>query len=593
MLTSTIRADDILSTLRKGHPRLLALDNDLADARSAAIKHPVAKLYYDGLLDAAHKILDQPPVEHKLIGIRLLAQSRAALSRIEVLGAIYRLEGDKKYAERARKELLTIVAMPDWNPRHFLDTAEMTNAAALGYDWFYDYLSPEDRATIKRGIIDLGLKPGLEAYEKTKPSWTKADHNWAQVCAGGMLMGALAIADEEPDLAREMIPLTREAIVRAMKTFAPDGGWPEGPGYWDYATQYNVYYLAALDTALGTDLGLKSMPGFADTGNFRIQAVGPIGKSFNFADAGEGVGQASQMYWFARHFDHPEYAAAERYMFPRFNDAFGLLWFAGRGSMDKLPLDAFFRKVNVVFFRSAFEDPNAWYVGFKGGSNHVNHSHEDIGTFVLDALGQRWASDLGPDNYDIPGYFTKDQRFTYYRLGTQGHNTITFDNANQSLSADAPIVAYQSTPERAYAVADLASAYPGATKAHRGIALIKRNSVLVQDEFAGEKELPVVWAMHTPASVKISEAGNVATLTKGDVSIEVRLLEPKGAKFETMVPKVDPPQTPLKGITKLFVRPIPAKEIRIAVLFSAKDAANDMTVEPLQKWIDAAPTTQP
>ena len=56
-----------------------------------------------------------------------------------------------------------------------------------------------------------------------------------------------------------------------MASFAPDGGWPEGPGYWDYATQYNVFYLAALETALGTDFGLDKTPGFADTGNFRIQ----------------------------------------------------------------------------------------------------------------------------------------------------------------------------------------------------------------------------------------------------------------------------------------------------------------------------------
>ena len=47
----------------------------------------------------------------------------------------------------------------------------------------------------------------------------------------------------------------RASIVLAMKTFGPDGGWPEGPGYWNYATAYNIFYLAALETALGTDFG--------------------------------------------------------------------------------------------------------------------------------------------------------------------------------------------------------------------------------------------------------------------------------------------------------------------------------------------------
>ena len=433
--TRALAADDVLSTLRKTHPRLLVLDADLDAARSAAEKDPVARQIYNGYQETAQKLLDQPPVEHKLKGIRMLAVSRTALVRIQTLGTLYRMHGDRAYAERARKELLTIVAMADWNPSHFLDTAEMTAAAAIGYDWFYDFLSPEDRAAIRHGIVELGLKQGLKGY-KSGVSWSKATHNWAQVCAGGMLLGSLAIADEEPELAREMIPLTRASIERAMNTFAPDGGWPEGPGYWAYATQFNVYYLAALETALGTDLGLATMSGFPETGNFRIQSIGPTSRSFNFADASENVGPASQMYWLARKFDHPEYAAAERAAFPRSSDAMGLLWFDGRGSTDKLPLDAIFRGVDVAFFRSAFDDPKAWYVGFKGGNNKANHSHLDLGTFVLDALGQRWACDLGGDNYDLPAYFGKN-RWTYYRLRTEAHNTLTINGENQPTAARA------------------------------------------------------------------------------------------------------------------------------------------------------------
>ena len=39
-----------------------------------------------------------------------------------------------------------------------------------------------------------------------------------------------------------------------MRSFAPDGGWAEGPGYWAYATHYNVFYLAALQS-LSPQLG--------------------------------------------------------------------------------------------------------------------------------------------------------------------------------------------------------------------------------------------------------------------------------------------------------------------------------------------------
>ena len=97
--------------------------------------------------------------------------------------------------------MLTAAAFPDWNPAHFLDTAEMTNALAVGYDWLFDFLSVEDRATIRKAIVDKGLKPGMAVYAN-KGWWTTATHNWSQVCNGGMTAGALAIADEEPELAR-------------------------------------------------------------------------------------------------------------------------------------------------------------------------------------------------------------------------------------------------------------------------------------------------------------------------------------------------------------------------------------------------------
>ena len=44
------------------------------------------------------------------------------------------------------------------------------------------------------------------------------------------------------------------------------------------------------------------------------------------------------------------------------------------------------------------------------------HSNLDIGTFVLDAFGERWVVDLGADDYNLPGYFEtggRGRRWTY------------------------------------------------------------------------------------------------------------------------------------------------------------------------------------
>ena len=47
---------------------------------------------------------------------------------------------DEKYAERCIEEIKAVCNFKDWNPNHFLDTAEMMNGLAFAYDWLYDYM---------------------------------------------------------------------------------------------------------------------------------------------------------------------------------------------------------------------------------------------------------------------------------------------------------------------------------------------------------------------------------------------------------------------------------------------------------------------
>lgn len=583
------QGSDVLATLRHGHPRLYVTDADLARVKAVLQEDSEVKRWYDQLEAQARKMLLQPLVEHKLIGPRLLDQSRAALERISTLAFLYRLDGDRQKAERARAEMLAAAAFPDWNPSHFLDTAEMTHALAVGYDWLYAYLSPEDRATIRKAIVEKGLKEGLRAF-KEDVWWTKVNHNWNQVCNGGLTLGALAIADEEPDVAREMIELSRGSIVLALRSFAPDGGWIEGPGYWNYATEYTVYYLAALESALGTDFGFQQLPGLRDTGLFRIHSVGPLGLTFNYADADPHAGTAAQMFWMARAFEMPLYAQHERRLAAEHPEVFHLVWSPGAESAvaePNPPLDARFRAINVAFFRSAWDDPDAVYVGFKGGDNAANHSHLDLGTFVLDARGERWALDLGPDEYNLPGYFGK-LRYTYYRLRTEGHNTLTIDGENQPERATAPLVAYSSTLERAFAVADLSAAYaPKVKQARRGVALLNRRQVLVQDEVETTGAADLVWNFHTRARVELK--GSRATLMQGKAQLEARILSPEGARFEVISASPPPPQAQQPDVHDLIIRlPRARGPVRIAVLLAPSGQIQEPRIEPLQAWIDAA-----
>ncbi|MBI4660823.1 MAG: heparinase II/III family protein [Verrucomicrobia bacterium] len=585
---------EILGKLRQGHPRLLASAEEFGRLKERVKLIPQFQEWHGKLQARAQRILADPPSRYEIPdGLRLLSTSRRVLDRSYTLSLLFRLDSDQRYAERLLKELEAAAAFPDWNPRHFLDSAEMTHAFAIAYDWLFDSWTPEQRRVIRTAIVEKGLEPALGVYRKSKSGggWPKSRHNWNQVCNGGIGIGALAIGDELPELAGEILQSGLESIQLAMAEFAPDGAWKEGPGYWNYATTYNVAFIAALESALGSDFGLSRFPGFSETGLFPIYLTGPLGRTFNYADGSDGAIRAAQMHWLARKFDRPAYARYQRTIASP--APLDLVWFdsviASSSSRD-LALDKYFRGVEVATFRSAWDDREAVFVALKAGDNKANHSNLDLGTFVLDALGTRWALDLGADNYNMPGYFGK-QRWTYYRMRAEGHNTLVVAPSaepDQDPAAAAKIVQFQSKPERAFAIADLTPGYAKhAKKVRRGVALLNRKHVLVQDEIETSSPQSVWWFMHTPASAELSEDKTAATLSQGNARLAARILSPPGATFGFV--KAEPlptsPQSSVQAknetIRKLAVNLNASGITRLAVL-----------LVPLREG-DAVPSTLP
>jgi Heparinase II/III-like protein/Domain of unknown function (DUF4962) len=582
----------LLKTLRPGHPRLAVTNSEIERVRLAIAADPVAKSLCEKLKNKADAMLAERLAEPRTPGeTDMLEESRHVLKRVTTLAGLYRINGDKRYFNRARQEMLHVSAFESWDANHFLDVAEMTNALALGYDWLYADLSASDRQTIKDAIVRLGLKEGIEQY--AKPAWwVSARNNWNLVCNSGLTAGALAIADEEPQLASHIINSAMKSVPIAMHSFSPDGGWAEGPGYWSYGTRYAVFLIADLKTALGTDFGLSASEGFAETGYFRIYFCGPIGKYFNFADATENVSKAWQMFWLSREFEAPVLAGHELPIATADPDIFHLLFYADKRitpSQAGLPLSKFFRGVNVAFLRSDWQDPIAAFVGFKGGDNSFNHAHLDLGNFVFDVQGCRWALDLGPDDYQLPGYFGHE-RWHYYRLRTEGHNCLTVDGENQSPTAKAQVIAFGDQADRSFAVADLTSAYKNKlSDSRRGIALLPGNDVIVQDEFEAPSAVSVVWHFHTRAKVVISADGTKATLEQlykgAPVQLNGLILAPAGAKFTTHPVKSEPPQGQQPDVTDLTIAiPDAQGKNRIAVRFSFAHNPISDGVVPLDSW---------
>ena len=591
-------ASEILKTLKPEHPRLLATSADFTRLKERVVTDPQLQKWHAELRTKGDRMLTAPPSKYEIPdGLRLLSTSRRVVERVQTLALLYRLDGNKRYAERAWLELNTAAAFTNWNPRHFLDTAEMTHGFAIGYDWLYDVWTESQRIALRTAMVEKGLKLALNTQSKDT-WWAKVRHNWNQVCNGGIGMGALALADVEPKLCGDFLHAALESIQLAMEEYGPDGAWAEGPGYWHYATTYNGIFLAALQTALGTNFGLTKIEGFSEAGTFPINASGPTGLSFSYADAHAGVVRAPVLFWLARQFNRPEFAWYQRQFGS--GEPLDLLWYdaaLAQKPASPPPLDKYYRNSEITVMRSAWDDRDALFAGFKSGDNKANHSHLDLGSFVLDALGTRWAEDIGADDYNIPGYFGK-QRWTYYRLRAEGHNTLVINpglEADQEPKAAAKIVKFASTPARAVAVTDLTAAYAKqATQVRRGLAMLDRKQVLVQDEVQCPVPSEVWWFLHTSAPAQVSADGRTATLTQGQTRLLAQIVSPAEAVFQVMkaepLPAAPHPEKNGKNdkYRKLAIQLKDVKDLRLAVMLTplkeGETAPPAPALSPLGSW---------
>jgi hypothetical protein len=609
-----VHDDEPVPEVKSGHPRLFFADAEIPSIKVAIQNDPALAAKFDLLRREGEKDLTEPPAEYVKDTEKALIVSRLVLARVSTLAGLYRLTGDVKFAARARDEMLAAAAFPDWHPVDFLPTAELLNALGIGYDWLYHTLSPTDRDTIYQAILSKGLRPAKSAYDHNG-DWTYTTSNHNIVGNGGVAVAAVAVADDDPKFARQLIGATRRSLPPAMDQYSPDGAWPEGPIYWDYATRYATFSIAALDSGLGTDFGAATYPGLAQTGMFRIYSTGPTKKTFNFGDAEEQIHPAPFMFYLAKRFKKPIYAAHENYVSLPEANMFEVIWRARYGATESfettaqktLPLDAIFRGVDVAFLRGDWADADTTWVGFKGGTNKGSHRHLDLGSFVMDALGQRWALDLGPDDYGLPGYNGSDKRWTYYRCSTDGHNTLTIDQGNQDPDGDSKMVAFHSGPDRSYAVVDMTNAYPNAHRMIRGIELINHKDVAVIDEVDMGKPSRITWHFHTRAKISIDKS--TATLLLASKTLRAQILEPAGATFEVVSANPPRPQKQEPDVSDLIVHmPGLVTHTRIIVLLTPEPRANlevraeggehaghlDQTdialkFEPLDAWIQASP----
>lgn len=457
------------------HPRVLATAGDWAAWRAAsggADASDGPRDIRDALARRAELLCAAEPTRFPADPRLMLAAVREAQRVVLVCAAAYRLCAEPRFLAAARRELRGLAEVR-WPPEVFLTVAEAAFAVALAHDWLHEELPEEERRALYEKVRDEAFAPSLAA--EGRDGWINAGHNWSQVCHGALVCAALSFAEHDADLATHVVNRAIAALPRAAAAYAPDGAYPEGPTYWAYGTTFHLVLADALRVALGESFGTDDFPGFLESADHLEWITSPSGRFFNFADnhpvrtpraavlrlaRAKGRAEQARREWLALLAAAEEFHPEDTRELP-----LALIWWRPGDVFSPPPEAADSAEAEraegsalwlargpqpLAVLRGATARGEPVWLATKGGRAGDSHGHMDVGGFVWEAGGVRWAIDPVRDDYRVlrEGGFTQGEifdcsqgsrRWSVFRLGAEGHNILRFEGAPQRVDGRASV----------------------------------------------------------------------------------------------------------------------------------------------------------
>ncbi|HSS20427.1 MAG TPA: DUF4962 domain-containing protein [Pyrinomonadaceae bacterium] len=426
------------STLRQElmgvHPRVYVTEKELVELRERA--HTSHRdlwqqaIRHVGALDADPP---PPPAEKR-------RQQNDVGIAIAQAAFVYKIEGDKKYLDAARKYMDAAVSYDIWGyannkPNVDLGAGHLLYGLAWGYDLLYHDLSEKDRARYREKLIKQARL--MADYFKPKPGKTFAySQNHTFIPITGLGVAAYALYDETPE-APAWASLTRGVYDRVLATYSQDGYYYEGFEYWIFSTPWLIHYLDAHAHATGEDL--YDRPGFRLMHQYVAHSMLPSGKYvFDFGDIFEGpltrAGKGEEyprthpqghfhtnynlLYRLAQRFQSGEAQGVAQWLkqFDQVNaeDFWSLIWYDAKLKpvpIEKQPAWHYFPDHDVFYWRSDWSKA-ATAFAFKCGppeGHHTEallkkfpdwrlssgHAHPDANSFIIFSHGEYLTGDTG------------------------------------------------------------------------------------------------------------------------------------------------------------------------------------------------------
>lgn len=435
-----------------------------------------------------------------------------------------------------------------------LDAEYFMEGVALTYDWLYHDL-PED---LRTDVRDLLCRQARHVYELSLSGRTggglsfQQNHYWFAHLS--LVFAASAVYGEAPE-ARGWLAWAWDRCERVFMTFSPDGGFHEGPSYWDFSMPA-LYMMVDLYEQLTGLRAPAADQGLRGQAVFRLCHLYPgMERTAPLEDTTIHTGRppTQLLLWEARRFqDDVAMGIAEMLNRDASAHAFHFLWLdEGVQAQDPtqvVPAAHYYPDIETVFARTSW-DGEATYLAAvsrplgghfwaemcdRFGLGGTGHNHPEQGHFVLFGRGETLAHD--------PGYT--------YEKRTRNHNTILVDGQGQYGAGEmwpspkpgrASMTGMTHDGDITIIAADPSSAYPealGLTRFDRIFVLAGRDLVVIHDRLAADRPRTFSWLLHHIGEAEDTGGASGWRITRRGAQLSVAPLRPQlvTAEVSTYMP---------------------------------------------------------
>lgn len=481
--------------------------------------------------------------------------------RMISFGALWRLTGDKAYAERAAVEGEALAALVDWNvEEHPAPAALAALGMALCYDWCRQAWDEGRKMKIERAMLRQFMRPVLDTYTKKSIVWRKKPEV-AAVVYEGLTAVSLVLSEVFPETAIRTLERIYAGVAHnCLSCYAPDGGFAEGANAWQICTGALAGLLAMFYSACGSAYGLDALPGFLQTALFGTVIETSSG-AWDPRLTGATTLNASFLPWFASFGDDlPARLRKEEILAGKKQpDVWDLLFYTDAKTTtvpakSELPPDAVYRRAGLAVLRSGWQE-DATVLTLHGGCNAFD-GVADAGSFTLESRGKT--------------FFT-------------GASALLVEKEGQNPAASAALLGARGAAERAFAVVDTEEIAKPIARGKRGIYLFaKRSIAVIQDELTVTEPTELVWTAYTPAKIAELRRRSIVLDCDGK-KLVCRIV---GATAQWKAEKAD-----ASGLTKLSIALHAEGKVRLAVACRAFDEGTDpnepfYSFAPISTWGD-------